>query len=1525
MSGNLLNNDNKTNYLFKKENYVIQSTLNGFGLSSVPERNFAGEIFGSKSIVFNENILSEDISKNTPLPVGVTYLTDGPAAYPNVAPFNLIPAVNDTTWVSDVSNQTISTYDLGNFNSDLDYLRFYKRVYLEPVDTATSCPSTWWLNEDYSKDAGPDNNLLSNMIPAGIGKSGTTFTPIVEFYNGSTWVTENAGFYNSSQDSANWSIDYATGILTLNVSNSHLQGISYSLDADPAKNNVETCRPRISYMRYVGPLGGGGGGSSGGSGGSGGGISDASYNELKDDITDISANLVKYLFNVPEAVTDFSYNEVIDVNGIPHAILTWTNPLQKCSAFEFYHIDESGIGTRDQTYKPDADGIATTDIGIWDTIKRSMNKLPFHERIHLQYQQYNPNNNFAITSTPHWTNIGEAQIAGSNGLTTSSNSSKTVYPIFKDITRADIFTDGTVNSPSLTNGLTSQDIVNGSTPAYLSTSKKTYTNKNTLDSSKVYRFRIALDNKACIDDNSDNNANNNDRDISNNLNWAYVPSSGYIELGSYGPAPAPSNIRFISGEDAFDPTNSSSSYSGTIKVDAGPSSTSGTTPVMDVSFNTAFSSSSPLSVEYGFDISGSQLLTSKQVGTRNNSSITNYNYSNENSFTYSDLSYNSQLIKTPSHSVDCLIINQQGWNYPSGGTITSDFANGIALPEYTYDISNVYMLNDKKDYPPGIKAITNYSVYAANFLDESSYATPQQTSLAIFANANYMDEIPDNTISPPTNSGLGSVDPGYDIILTNVPFNYYGNTNELKEVRDNDLTTRYAVFVGGPTLLNINFKPGTFASTQNFSNSSDVNFITCPQPTSRVGTDIVNQTIANYKMSFDYDDAGQQPKNDSVDVNITGYPTTGTAPFTFPQIESNTGSVVGQTLQVNIEIHNEDPTGNVSTSGSSRLQQQFGGYYNLQKVIKTSGVRKINSTDIGDVSLRTNAYTPYEVKLSQTLLIQSNPAVKEQKIEVLIGIAPTLDVVPPLNTTTFLGVATNAITTSNRLFGAAMPNNNLEFIINNFTISQINRNWIWKDGTNLMDLDFNYYHSKTTTASALLKNLTEDWDAPTIANGLMPTQIPSASQSKNWVVTENLTSNSPVSPLVGTYDYSRKGNENETTSLGDEQFKIDIVCKNNLYSTQSPNTQEFTVTYRSNDVLSWRYGTGSKNTLWWDYTYKGLSISNGDLPSGFVTISDKRSGSSSVNSKLQLQKKTVNLFQQTNPVIAGGYHVLGGASTASGGDQSWYDTDYDHSEVDLSDNQLLWSDGSFRCGGPSSSVNPSKNDNIFNPYIDYDTHYFSNNLNLLPRHHFKFDKGENWTNYTVASGDGFSSGASSVPEVYNGKYKWLLVRLSWNPPATYNVNSNPWSDSSQIEVYVSQSGAASKTNRLTLGTHYVMWICAVGSGLSGQNVKLFTDVSNISRKRTGWLDCQRKKPNTSNYGDGEGCMDKNAYTNNQEYKFTIPTLTNNQINSISGVDERVTDIFLRIGILNSNDSLNNTDDSYYNNKKIANISVKLNA
>ena len=109
-----------------------------------------------------------------------------------------------------------------------------------------------------------------------------------------------------------------------------------------------------------------------------------------------------------------------------------------------------------------------------------------------------------------------------------------------------------------------------------------------MDNTKVYHFRVALDNRACIEGKE---FWESARDISDNLNWAYVPAelNTYIELGSYGPAPAPGNIKFVTGENAFEPSSSSNNYSGTITASAGNGTgTSSSSQVMDLSFNTAF-------------------------------------------------------------------------------------------------------------------------------------------------------------------------------------------------------------------------------------------------------------------------------------------------------------------------------------------------------------------------------------------------------------------------------------------------------------------------------------------------------------------------------------------------------------------------------------------------------------------------------------------------------------------------------------------------------------------------------------------------------------------------------------------------------------------------------------------------------------------------------------------------------------------------------------------------------------------------
>ena len=224
-----------------------------------------------------------------------------------------------------------------------------------------------------------------------------------------------------------------------------------------------------------------------------------------------------------------------------------------------------------------------------------------------------------------------------------------------------------------------------------------------MDNSKVYHFRVALDNRSCI---NGKEFWESDRDISNNLNWAYVPAdlSTYIELGSYGPAPAPSNIQFVTGEDAFEPTSSSTNYAGTITASAG-NGTGISTQVMDLSFNTAFPGPANLSVEYGFALSGDILSGSRQLrSTTTTSGVTinsNLHYANENSFTFDDLSFNTIPviaadgtggISQASFNIDT-DTTLNGWNKSSN--FNTNFPHGIALPEHTYDISRAYMANNK--------------------------------------------------------------------------------------------------------------------------------------------------------------------------------------------------------------------------------------------------------------------------------------------------------------------------------------------------------------------------------------------------------------------------------------------------------------------------------------------------------------------------------------------------------------------------------------------------------------------------------------------------------------------------------------------------------------------------------------------------------------------------------------------------------------------------------------------------------------
>ena len=175
MSGNLLNNDNKTNYLFKKENFKAQTRLEEQSTTRGP-KTIHQEGYQGKAIVLQESIFAVDISKNIPSSLYVSELYQD-------------TTIIDSSWNNVVTDQTISPYDLStgaNGDPSLGYYTFYKRVYLEPVEGGNPC--FWWVKEDLQRRPSPDNNLLSKMVPGGLSSVNNMFNPIVEFYDNGGWM-----------------------------------------------------------------------------------------------------------------------------------------------------------------------------------------------------------------------------------------------------------------------------------------------------------------------------------------------------------------------------------------------------------------------------------------------------------------------------------------------------------------------------------------------------------------------------------------------------------------------------------------------------------------------------------------------------------------------------------------------------------------------------------------------------------------------------------------------------------------------------------------------------------------------------------------------------------------------------------------------------------------------------------------------------------------------------------------------------------------------------------------------------------------------------------------------------------------------------------------------------------------------------------------------------------------------------------------------------------------------------------------
>ena len=556
MSGtNYLDNNNQTSLLFKRFQNKVQAGINTGSGST----DYSNETTKALKNVFNSSIFAEDVPLELPNDYWINEL-------------DICGNITESVW-DNSSNQTIGSFQIPNTP-----LTFYKDIFLKPCQGTNNA---WYL---LSGGLSTDNNVIKNMIPYNYQPvNDSTYTPIVKYWNGSSWQSQGQNNYNPT--GLNWIIDYESGVLEFYQTDTILNNsfnIDYSSPPDSSQN-----RPRISCICYTGQMGitGSGSGGSGkitvgdisngiiqnqldvsaiyfdtdgfdvslnttdntaiitnkgGSGSGGGGIADLSYN----------------LFNIPLAPTDGSgyLNENLGTGTI---VLKWTNPVNYQAALPFGKYTTYPNGTSD---------ISLVDI----------DRLPFHRHLNIEYLQYSggiPDNSANLNSS--WVDLS----------INNPNPKQTVLP-------------NTLTEAYLTknDGLSTVDLCGN--PNDVDNAPYERVSFSLLELGKGYQFRIYLDNRGTTDPNGYPVTDPlYGQDVS--WNYLYIPDSSndYIELGSFGPAIAP---------DGAEITNSS--YN---EFDVKLSTTNNA----DASLNTPFPINLNLNLEYAFGIgiSGEVDASSQQM------------------------------------------------------------------------------------------------------------------------------------------------------------------------------------------------------------------------------------------------------------------------------------------------------------------------------------------------------------------------------------------------------------------------------------------------------------------------------------------------------------------------------------------------------------------------------------------------------------------------------------------------------------------------------------------------------------------------------------------------------------------------------------------------------------------------------------------------------------------------------------------------------------------------------------------------
>ena len=324
-------------------------------------------------------------------------------------------------------------------------------------------------------------------------------------------------------------------------------------------------------------------------------------------------------------------------------------------------------------------------------------------------------------------------------------------------------------------------------------------------------------------------------------------------------------------------------------------------------------------------------------------------------------------------------------------------------------------------------------------------------------------------------------------------------------------------------------------------------------------------------------------------------------------------------------------------------------------------------------------------------------------------------------------------------------------------------------------------------------------------------------------------------------------------------MKYEYLTVNQRYSRNIETTQQFqinakhladNVTYTDNSAQVSKkdiyFGNNQNNTkLWWDYTWPPQT-------------SNFRVNNQDICFNTDLMNVGEGLYPPFNDI----------------------NTSYDH-ENEISNNMMMWSNGSFRAGDLSG------NDVSGNPFIDYSNDgYFSNYSSSNNLDYSIYDGsgellGTHPYNNQSRSNTDFLYDNSERPPWYTNDIGVKFILLKVNISLLTDIPTQGGSLGCNLTI--------NNNPNIKLGHHYFLQILESTPNTSTSTFDAHTNIFfQIPETRSGWRDATKRIiPGTNGdslYGHGAGC-----YTSLDSYPYKISLV------SSKGTSNNPTYIYFRIG------------------------------